>query len=80
MILALREKRISFIRRDNKMADRVVDRNVYRINQGSVPDLSEPEGDSAFFFVQADDPETAVPRIIELVKTRTPQRFGLDPI
>jgi exodeoxyribonuclease V alpha subunit len=30
--------------------------------------------------VQADDPETAVPRIIELVKTRIPKRFGLDPI
>jgi exodeoxyribonuclease V alpha subunit len=30
--------------------------------------------------VPADDPETAVPRIIELVKTRIPQRFGLDPI
>ena len=30
--------------------------------------------------MQADDPETAVPRIIELVKTRIPQRFGLDPI
>ena len=25
-------------------------------------------------------PETAVPRIIELVKTRIPKRFGLDPI
>ena len=25
-------------------------------------------------------PETAVPRIIELVKTRIPRRFGLDPI
>ena len=31
-------------------------------------------------FVQADDPETAVGRIIELVKTRIPKRFGLDPI
>ena len=30
--------------------------------------------------MQADDPETAVPRIIELVKTRIPSRFGLDPI
>jgi exodeoxyribonuclease V alpha subunit len=28
----------------------------------------------------ADDPETAVPRIVELVKTRIPRRFGLDPI
>src|SRR5271157_5460828 len=52
----------------------------HRINQGSIPDLSKPEGDSDFYFVQADDPETAVPRIIELVKTRIPQRFGLDPI
>jgi exodeoxyribonuclease V alpha subunit len=30
--------------------------------------------------VPAYDPETAVPRIIELVKTRIPKRFGLDPI
>ena len=28
----------------------------------------------------ADDPETAVARIIELVKTCIPRRFGLDPI
>jgi len=52
----------------------------HKINQGLIPDLSRPEGDSDFYFVQADDPETAVPRIIELVKTRIPQRFGLDPI
>src|SRR5664280_1628786 len=54
--------------------------SAHRINQGSIPDLSKPEGDSDFYFVQADDPETAVSRIIELVKTRIPQRFGLDPI
>jgi hypothetical protein len=30
--------------------------------------------------VPADDPETAVGHIIELVKTRIPKRFGLDPI
>ena len=30
--------------------------------------------------MQADDPETAVPRIVDLVKTRIPQRFGLNPI
>lgn len=54
--------------------------NAHRINQGSIPDLGKPEGDSDFYFVQADDPETAVQRIIELVKTRIPQRFGLDPI
>ena len=54
--------------------------SAHRINQGLIPDLSKPEGDSDFYFVQADDPETAMLRIIELVKTRIPARFGLDPI
>jgi exodeoxyribonuclease V alpha subunit len=54
--------------------------SAHRINQGGIPDLSPPGTDSDFYFVQADNPETAVPRIIELVKTRIPKRFGLDPI
>ena len=52
----------------------------HRINQGSIPDLSKPEDESDFYFVQADDPETAVSRIVDLVKTRIPRRFGLDSI
>src|SRR5262249_20158054 len=43
------------------------------INQGSIPDLSSPDTDSDFYFVPADDPEAAVPRIIDLVKTRIPR-------
>jgi exodeoxyribonuclease V alpha subunit len=54
--------------------------SAHQINRGVIPDLSKPEGDSDFYFVQADDPETAVSRIVDLVKTRIPQRFGLDPI
>jgi exodeoxyribonuclease V alpha subunit len=54
--------------------------NAHRINQGGIPDLSKPDTESDFYFVEADDPEAAVPRIIELVKTRIPRRFGLDPI
>src|ERR1700676_3947663 len=54
--------------------------SAHRINQGTIPDLSSPGIESDFYFVQADDPETAVSRIIELVKTRIPKRFGLDPI
>jgi exodeoxyribonuclease V alpha subunit len=54
--------------------------NAHRINQGSMPDLSPPETESDFYFVQADGPETAAGRIIELAKTRIPRRFGLDPI
>ena len=54
--------------------------NAHRINHGVMPDLRKPEAESDFYFVEANDPETAVPRIIELVKTRIPHRFGLDPI
>jgi exodeoxyribonuclease V alpha subunit len=52
----------------------------HRINQGLIPDLSPPGAESDFYFVQADDPETAVGRIVELVRTRIPKRFRLDPI
>jgi exodeoxyribonuclease V alpha subunit len=54
--------------------------SAHRINEGSIPDLRRPDGESDFYFVEADDPETALLRIVELVKTRIPKRFGLDPI
>jgi exodeoxyribonuclease V alpha subunit len=54
--------------------------SAHRINHGLIPDLSSAGSESDFYFVQADDPETAVVRIIELVKTRIPKRFGLDPV
>ena len=50
------------------------------INRGAIPDLSRPAGDSDFYFVPAEDPETAAARIVELVKTRIPKRFGFDPV
>jgi exodeoxyribonuclease V alpha subunit len=52
----------------------------HAINQGLIPDLTRSEGESDFYFVQAEDPETALRRIVELVKIRIPQRFGLDAI
>ena len=54
--------------------------NAHKINQGLMADLGPPAGDSDFYFVPADDPETAVSRILELAKTRIPKRFGFDPI
>ena len=36
-------------------------------------DLSAPAGENDFYFVPADDPETAVQRILELVKTAIPR-------
>ena len=52
----------------------------HRINKGLMPDLAKPDSESDFYFVNAADPEAAVPLIVELVKTRIPQRFGLDPV
>ncbi len=54
--------------------------NAHRVNRGLLPDLARPDGDSDFYFVPADEPETAVARVVQLVKTRIPHRFGFDPI
>jgi exodeoxyribonuclease V alpha subunit len=54
--------------------------NAHRINQGLLPELARLAPDSDFYFVPADEPERAVPLIVELVKSRMPNRFGLDPI
>lgn len=52
----------------------------HAINAGHMPDLAPPDGEADFYFVPAADPEQAVPRIVELVSTRIPRRFGFDPI
>ncbi len=52
----------------------------HSINRGAIPDLSRPAGESDFYFVPAEEPETAADRIVALVKTRIPKRFGLDPM
>ncbi|WP_299654950.1 ATP-dependent RecD-like DNA helicase [uncultured Jannaschia sp.] len=54
--------------------------SAHRINRGHIPDLAKPAGDTDFYFVPAADPEQAVARVVQLVRTRIPQRFGLDPI
>ena len=50
------------------------------INRGAIPDLSLPEGETDFYFGAAEGRETTVSRIVELVRTRIPRRFGLDPV
>ena len=52
----------------------------HRINKGQMPDLAKPDGESDFYFVNAADPEAAVPLIVDMVKNRIPKRFGFDPI
>lgn len=54
--------------------------NAHRINQGKMPDLDRPDGQSDFYFVGAKDPEDGVKKIVEIVRERLPRRFGLDPV
>jgi len=54
--------------------------NAHRINAGQAPELAKPSAESDFYFVAADNPEIAVPRLIEIVKERIPTRFGVDPV
>ena len=52
----------------------------HMINHGRIPDLGKVEGETDFYFMPADDPEDAVPKIINLVGKHIPRKFGLDPI
>ena len=54
--------------------------NAHRVNRGALPDLGRAAPDSDFHFVPAEDPPSAVARIIDLVKTRIPRGFGLDAV
>ena len=54
--------------------------SAHRINAGRIPDLDASGGESDFYFVPAENPEQAVERIIDLVRSHIPRRFGLDPV
>jgi exodeoxyribonuclease V alpha subunit len=51
--------------------------NAHRINQGDGLDMA---GSKDFFFIEADDSDTVIQRMIELVTDRIPKRFGFDPL
>jgi exodeoxyribonuclease V alpha subunit len=56
--------------------------NAHRINRGEFPDLRPPETGrpSDFYFIQEEDPATAVQTILNLCKVRLPRRFGWHPV
>ena len=53
--------------------------NAHAINNGDMPDLSN-QLDGDFFFVNAETPEDAVPKIVQIVKHRIPERWRYHPI
>ena len=54
--------------------------NAHRINQGQMPEFAAKGGESDFFFVDRDEPEQIAATLVEMVKTRIPAKFRLDPI
>jgi exodeoxyribonuclease V alpha subunit len=53
--------------------------NAHRINRGQMPEW-EAVKDSDFFFVDAQEPEDGVRKLLSVVRDRIPARFGLDPV
>ena len=54
-------------------------RAAHAVNAGEMPE-SAPAGQGDFYFVEADDPQTIIDRIVTMVRERIPARFGLDPL
>jgi exodeoxyribonuclease V alpha subunit len=54
--------------------------NAHRINRGEAPEQPPAGADADFFVVERRDPVRACETIVELVTSRIPHRFGLDPV
>jgi len=53
--------------------------NAHKINAGEFPDLTT-EKNSDFFFTKCEEPEEVSAKILDLVATRLPKSYKLDPI
>ena len=53
--------------------------NAHRINSGQMPELA-PDPASDFHFIQADEPEEVIEKLVDVVAHRLPRRYGVDPI
>jgi len=52
----------------------------HQVNGGWIPDLRPPDQDGDFYFVKAEDPDTAAELVVQIVSERIPKRFGFDAI
>lgn len=52
--------------------------NAHRINEGKLPDISNGK-DTDFFFLENEDAEAAVRKIVELVGTKLPKYYRVEP-
>jgi exodeoxyribonuclease V alpha subunit len=55
--------------------------NAHRINHGEAPVFARSDDETGDFYgIRVEDPEDAQTKLVELVASRIPERFGLDPM
>ncbi len=54
--------------------------NAHRVNEGQMPEIPAQGHESDFFFIDRAEPEQIAATLVNMVKTRIPARFRLDPI
>jgi exodeoxyribonuclease V alpha subunit len=54
--------------------------SAHQINAGQLPELPEKGSDSDFFFIERGEPDQIAETLLEMVKTRIPGKFHVDPI
>jgi exodeoxyribonuclease V alpha subunit len=54
--------------------------NAHKINNGIVPSFENHVPNNDFYFIRQEDPQKVLEIILELTKTRIPQRFGFDAV
>ena len=54
--------------------------NAHRINEGHMPEVPAKDGESDFYFIDREEPDQIAATLVEMVKTRIPSKFRLDPI
>jgi exodeoxyribonuclease V alpha subunit len=52
--------------------------NAHRVNHGEAPQLNNKSSD--FFFFREEDPQAAAELVVDIVKNRLPNKFGVDPL
>jgi exodeoxyribonuclease V alpha subunit len=55
-------------------------RAAHQINRSELPTLPGKDEESDFYFVPAEEPEVLAQTVVDLVKTRLPKKFGVDPL
>ncbi|MGO9446269.1 MAG: ATP-dependent RecD-like DNA helicase, partial [Thiobacillaceae bacterium] len=55
-------------------------RCAHQVNQGIYPTLPEKGEESDFYFVAAEEAEAIAQTVVDLVQTRLPKKFNVDPV